>query len=136
MQVDQGLGIGTQFPLFNRYSVALTRFLQLRAPAAKSKAPPISLVAHTRYAGCVGDMPSYDYFTLGGPYSVRGYNIGELAASRRILEAATEIRVPILNKQVRGPCMMVCCESDSRLWIGMMYRRHIWMLIEAVTPWS
>lgn len=34
----------------------------------------------------MGDLPSYDAFTLGGPYSVRGYNMGELGAARNILE--------------------------------------------------
>lgn len=39
-----------------------------------------------RYGGCVGDLPPYDAFTLGGPYSVRGYSMGELGAARRVLE--------------------------------------------------
>jgi len=41
------------------------------------KPPPPVLVLHDRYGGCVGDLPSYDAFTLGGPYSVRGYSMGE-----------------------------------------------------------
>jgi outer membrane protein assembly factor BamA len=46
------------------------------------------LVLHGHYAGCVGDLPSYDAFTLGGPYSVRGYGMGELGASRNVLEVS------------------------------------------------
>ena len=34
----------------------------------------------------MGDLPSYDAFTLGGPYSVRGYNMGEIGAARNIVE--------------------------------------------------
>ncbi|XP_020248514.1 protein TOC75-3, chloroplastic-like [Asparagus officinalis] len=49
-QLDQGLGIGTNFPFFNHRQLTLTRF------------------------------------TLGGPNSVRGYNMGELSACRNILE--------------------------------------------------
>ena len=45
-------------------------------------------------------MASYDAFTLGGPYSVRGFNVGELAACRRFLEAAVELRVPLFGRQV------------------------------------
>jgi hypothetical protein len=30
LQVDQGLGIGTKSPLFNRMTVQLSRFLQVR----------------------------------------------------------------------------------------------------------
>jgi outer membrane protein assembly factor BamA len=47
----------------------------------KRKAPN-TLVLHGRAGNCVGDMASYDYFTLGGPYSVRGYSPGELGACR------------------------------------------------------
>lgn len=45
-------------------------------------------------------MASYDYFTLGGPFSVRGFNVGELAACRRFLEGAVELRVPVLGRHV------------------------------------
>ena len=45
-------------------------------------------------------MASYDAFTLGGPNSVRGFNVGELAACRRFLETAVELRVPVFGRQV------------------------------------
>ncbi|PPD67401.1 hypothetical protein GOBAR_DD35716 [Gossypium barbadense] len=94
-QVDQGLGIGSKFPFFNRHQLTLTRFLQLRqVEEGAGKPPPPVLVLHGHYGGCVGDLPSYDAFTLGGPYSVRGYNMGELGAARNILE---EVR-----KDVKG----------------------------------
>ncbi|XP_061337911.1 protein TOC75, chloroplastic isoform X2 [Gastrolobium bilobum] len=48
----------------------------------------------------LGDLPSYDAFTLGGPYSVRGYNMGEIGAARNILELAAELRVPIKGTHV------------------------------------
>lgn len=100
MQVDQGLGLGTKSPLFNRMTAAMTRFIQLRAPASGSKKPPFSMILHGRVGNTIGDLPVYDAFLLGGPYSVRGYNIGELAACRRFIEAAAELRVPLWgNKQ-------------------------------------
>jgi outer membrane protein assembly factor BamA len=99
-QVDQGLGLGTKSPLFNRMTADLTRFVQLRAPPAGSKNPPITLVAHARLGNTIGDLPTYDAFLLGGPYSVRGYNIGELAACRRFVEGAVEVRVPVKGKQL------------------------------------
>ena len=99
LQVDQGLGLGSKAPLFNRMTAAATRFIQVKAPAANSKAAPITLVIHGRMGNTVGDLPVYDSFLLGGPYSVRGYNIGELAACRRFVEAAVEARVPVLGKQ-------------------------------------
>lgn len=91
MQVDQGLGIGSKFPIFNRHQVQVTRFIQLQ-PEDKINIenPPLVGVLNARYAGCVGDLASYDAFTLGGPYSVRGYNMGELGAARNLLEVSTQ----------------------------------------------
>ncbi|KAE8688679.1 Protein TOC75 [Hibiscus syriacus] len=100
-QVDQGLGIGSKFPFFNRHQLTLTRFLQLKqVEEGADKPPPPVLVLHGHYGGCVGDLPSYDAFTLGGPYSVRGYNMGELGAARNILELGAEIRIPVRNTHV------------------------------------
>uniref|UniRef100_A0A7N0UJ82 Bacterial surface antigen (D15) domain-containing protein n=1 Tax=Kalanchoe fedtschenkoi TaxID=63787 RepID=A0A7N0UJ82_KALFE len=100
-QVDQGLGIGSKFPLFNRHQLTLTKFIQLKdVEEGAGKPPPPVLVLHGHYGGCVGDLPSYDAFTLGGPYSVRGYNMGELGAARNILELAAEIRIPVKNTHV------------------------------------
>ncbi|OVA17813.1 Bacterial surface antigen (D15) [Macleaya cordata] len=100
-QLDQGLGIGSQFPFFNRHQLTLTRFIQLKkVEEGAGKPPPPVLVLHSHYGGCVGDLPSYDAFTLGGPYSVRGYNMGELGACRNILELAAELRIPVRNTHV------------------------------------
>lgn len=93
-QLDQGLGIGSKFPFFNRHQMSMTRFIQLKK-AQNGGGPPPVMVFHGRYGGCVGDLPSYDAFTLGGPYSVRGYNMGELGACRNILELAAELRLPV-----------------------------------------
>ena len=54
----------------------------------------ISWCMFCRYGGCLGDATSYDLLPLGGPYSVRGYQFGELASSRRIFETAAELRLP------------------------------------------
>ncbi|GFZ19853.1 translocon at the outer envelope membrane of chloroplasts 75-III [Actinidia rufa] len=100
-QLDQGLGIGSKFPFFNRHQLTLTRFIQLKkVEEGAGKPPPPVLVLHSHYGGCVGDLPSYDAFTLGGPYSVRGYNMGEIGAARNILELATELRIPVRNTHV------------------------------------
>lgn len=87
--MEQGLGIGSNFPFFNRHQLTLTRFIPLKQveEGIDKSAPPV-LVLHGHYGGCVGDLASYDAFTLGGPYSVRGYNMGELGACRNILEVS------------------------------------------------
>lgn len=69
-QVEQGLGIGSGRPVFNRHSASATRFIALHTPHEASPLPPTVLVAHGRYAGCIGDLPSYEALTLGGPSSV------------------------------------------------------------------
>ncbi|XP_004507162.1 protein TOC75, chloroplastic [Cicer arietinum] len=100
-QVDQGLGVGSNFPFFNRHQLTVTRFFQLKSvEEGAGKPPPPVLVLHGHYGGCVGDLPSYDAFTLGGPYSVRGYNMGEIGAARNILELAAEVRVPVKGTHV------------------------------------
>ncbi|KAJ7980816.1 Protein TOC75-3, chloroplastic [Quillaja saponaria] len=100
-QVDQGIGVGSKFPFFNRHQLTLTRFFQLMSvEEGAGKAPPPVLVLHGRYGGCVGDLPSYDAFILGGPYSVRGYNMGEIGAARNILELAAELRIPVKGTHV------------------------------------
>lgn len=114
LQVDQGLNLQVPLPggrklgfnggLYNRMVGSLTHFMQLPGFKAltdddvwlKRKAPN-TLVLHGRVGNCIGDMASYDYFTLGGPYSVRGYSHGELGACRRFVEAAAEVRVPLKN---------------------------------------
>ncbi|KAL6656827.1 hypothetical protein ACP70R_004607 [Stipagrostis hirtigluma subsp. patula] len=103
-QLDQGLGIGSKNPFFNRHQLSVTKFINLnKREQGAGKPPPAVLTLHGRYAGCVGDLPSYDAFAIGGPHSVRGYQMGELGASRNLLEVATELRVPItvMNKHTQ-----------------------------------
>ncbi|TVU02213.1 hypothetical protein EJB05_52309, partial [Eragrostis curvula] len=98
-QFDQGLGIGSKNPFFNRHQLSVTKFINLnKRKHGAGKPPPAVLTLHGRYAGCVGDLPSYDSFALGGPHSVRGYSMGELGAARNLLEVATELSVPISVK--------------------------------------
>uniref|UniRef100_A0A0E0F1W3 Bacterial surface antigen (D15) domain-containing protein n=1 Tax=Oryza meridionalis TaxID=40149 RepID=A0A0E0F1W3_9ORYZ len=98
-QMGQGLGIGSKNPFFNRHQLTMTKFINLnKQEKGPRKPPPAVLALHGRYAGCVGDLPSYDAFALGGPHSVRGYGMGELGASRNLLEVATELSLPVTVK--------------------------------------
>lgn len=56
--------------------------------------PPASLVLHGSAGNCIGDLASYDSHCLGGPFSVRGLNIGELGTARRFTEVGAELRLP------------------------------------------
>lgn len=58
---------------------------------------PNTLVLHAKVGNILGDVGAYDYFSLGGPYSVRGYNYGEIGAARRYAEVSAEVRLPLKN---------------------------------------
>ncbi|KAL2501814.1 Protein TOC75-3 [Forsythia ovata] len=89
-QFDQGLGIGSKFPFFNRHKLTMTKFCPLKQVEE----------GNGLYGGCVGDLPNHEALTLGGPYSVRGYDTGELGVARHKLELAAEVRIPVKNTYV------------------------------------
>ena len=135
--MDQGLNLVVPLPggrrlgfsggIYNRMVASLTHFMQL--PGLRpltdddvwvQRRAPTTLVLHGRAGNCVGDMASYDYFTLGGPYSVRGYSPGELGACRRFLEAAAEVRLPLrtVSKRLGNGCVYAFAEAGSDLGSG------------------
>lgn len=59
-----------------------------------TQAHTLTLFTHAcmQVGNILGDVGSYDYFSLGGPYSVRGYNYGEIGAARRFAELSAEVR--------------------------------------------
>ncbi len=58
------------------------------------------MVLHAKAGNALGEVAAYDYFSLGGPYSVRGYSHGEIGAARRFLELATEVRRAVVGELV------------------------------------
>eukprot|EP01024_Parvocaulis_polyphysoides_P006314 TRINITY_DN1166_c1_g1_i2.p1 TRINITY_DN1166_c1_g1~~TRINITY_DN1166_c1_g1_i2.p1 ORF type:complete len:573 (-),score=95.89 TRINITY_DN1166_c1_g1_i2:1206-2924(-) len=90
LQVNQGLFGG----LNNRMQISSTRYIKA-VKEGNSGRPPVVWVLHGGAGNVIGDLPPYDAFMLGGPNSVRGYSVGELAACRRYAELSTELRVPI-----------------------------------------
>ena len=93
--VDQSVGLGSGFPIFNKFSAECTRFVQLRPESQKTTRPPPVLVARVKAGHILGNCAAYDAFVLGGPHSCRGYTVGELGAARSVLEYAAELRVPV-----------------------------------------
>lgn len=106
--MDQGLNPSVRLPggrtiglsggIFNRATAAYTKFIE--APFLpklnteqlwKERKAPYTVVLHAKTGNALGDIPPYDYFSLGGPYSVRGYSHGEIGSARRFLELATEV---------------------------------------------
>jgi outer membrane protein assembly factor BamA len=87
--------LGSGFPIYNRFAAESTRFIQLRPESQKTNRPPPVAVVHAKAGHILGNCAAYDAFVLGGPHSCRGYNVGELGASRSFLEYAAELRVPV-----------------------------------------
>jgi outer membrane protein assembly factor BamA len=88
--VDQGIG----YSFFNRATASMTRFIPITKQMVGSNRP-VSLVVHGKIGNCIGDLASFEYFTLGGPFSCRGYKTGELGSARRFFETAVEARCPL-----------------------------------------
>lgn len=96
----------------------MTRFIQLgQVEEGAGKPPPPVLVLHGHYGGCVGDLPSYDAFVLGGPYSVRGYNMGELGAARNIAEVIqqTHETKTVISPKLKKMCLIGSMDCSSVL---------------------
>ncbi|KAL2456834.1 Protein TOC75-3 [Forsythia ovata] len=92
-QFDQGLGIGSKFPFFNRHKLTMTKFCPLKqVEEGNGKPAPPVLVLHGLYGGCVGDLPNHEALTLGGPYSVRGYDTGELGEHGNDLGSSVSVQ--------------------------------------------
>lgn len=76
-----------------------------RATASGTQIIPLNLVRNSGYTDHLvlnlqggvtfGDMPPYTAFNLGGINTIRGYQVGEVAAGRHFLLATAEYRVPI-----------------------------------------
>jgi hypothetical protein len=96
--VNQGIG----FSFFNCFTASMTRFTPIPLPQSLERKLPLSLVLHGKVGNSIGDVASYNYFTLGGPFSCRGFDTGELGSSRRFIEIAAEARYPlnIINGQI------------------------------------
>lgn len=77
--MEQGLGVGSGAPFFNRMEAQATRFLQLTKP--RGKGAPVTFVAHAKLGNTLGDLPAYDAFLLGGPFSGGLRGLGAFWAS-------------------------------------------------------
>merc|ERR1712146_619707 len=94
IELDEGIGLSRQLPIFFRQTVSMTTALPLPNLPVYSTIPA-TLVLHGKLSNCIGDIPPYDYHMLGGPFSVRGFNIGEIGVGCNFHDLATEIRYPL-----------------------------------------
>jgi outer membrane protein insertion porin family len=103
---EQSIPIGSGNIFFNRlrggYSFYIpTRFLRFtkgcQQPNPKGSDCPQLLAFNVQGGTVVGDLPPYEAFILGGANSVRGYEDGDLAASRSFIQATVEYRFPVFS---------------------------------------
>mmetsp|Transcript_503 Transcript_503/g.1644 ORF Transcript_503/g.1644 Transcript_503/m.1644 type:complete len:782 (-) Transcript_503:148-2493(-) len=100
--MDQSVGLGTGTPVFNKASLQMTRFNALKEDWQIDDRPPPTFVWHAYAGNVVGDLAAYDAFTLGGPHSIRGYGVGELGVSRRVVQGCAELRWPLPEPLPKG----------------------------------
>ena len=55
-----------------------------------------SLVLTARGGGKInGDLPEFAAYTLGGPYSLRGFNLADVGSGKGFMSGSAELRIPI-----------------------------------------
>lgn len=103
---EQFIPIGSGSILGNRlrgsYSTylptQLVRFTKgCRAVNPRPADCPQTFAFNVQGGAFLGDLPPYEAFSLGGANSVRGYDEGDLAATRYFVQATVEYRFPIFS---------------------------------------
>ncbi len=84
--LEENIGLGTKS--FGKLHGSLKRFI----PIGKKS----SLVLTARAGGKLhGTMPEFAGYSLGGPYTIRGFNVSEVGVGKGYMLGSAEIRVPI-----------------------------------------
>ncbi|KAG8390703.1 hypothetical protein BUALT_Bualt01G0111100 [Buddleja alternifolia] len=87
MHLDNAVINGMPYQNFHWHEVKVNQTFQLKhVEEGNGKPPPFVLVLNGHYGGYFGAVTTYDAFILEGPRSMRRYGVGELAASRNILQ--------------------------------------------------
>ena len=99
---EQYFPIGRGNVLGTKMQANYTQFIPVKLITASHKTPPNpaesqpeTLAFNVQGGTWVGDLPPYNAFVLGGPFSVRGWDTGAIATSRSYIEASAEYRFPI-----------------------------------------
>lgn len=102
VDTEQFLPVGRGNVLGTRLQANYSQFIPIKLITANHATPPNpaesqpEVFAFNVQGGTyVGDLPPYNAFVLGGPFSVRGWETGAIATSRSYVEASAEYRFPI-----------------------------------------
>ncbi|MDJ0569729.1 MAG: BamA/TamA family outer membrane protein [Pleurocapsa sp. MO_192.B19] len=93
LETDQSIPVGDANILYNRLAANYTQYLPL--PLFGFTEGDRTLVLNFQGGTIIGDLPTYEAFSLGGSSSVRGYGGGELGTGRSFIQATAEYRFPI-----------------------------------------
>ena len=97
-QADQAIPIGTTSAAFTRLNLNYTRFQPLHLWGDD----PQTLIFNVQVGSAIGQLPQYESYNLGGIYSVRGYQLGELGGGRSYLQSSLEFRAPLGSLSLFG----------------------------------
>lgn len=99
---EQFFPVGRASVLGTRFQANYSQYIPIkfitashRTPPNPGEAQPETVALNIKGGTWVGDLPPYNAFVLGGPFSVRGWDTGRIATSRSFVEASAEYRFPI-----------------------------------------
>ncbi len=96
LSTEQSLPIGRGEALGNRLQANYASFIPVNLIKAGADAQLPQVFAFNLQGGTtIGDLAPYNAYVLGGPNSVRGYGVGDVATSRSYFLASAEYRFPI-----------------------------------------
>ena len=94
--VGQGNVLGTKFQGAYRYYIPVKWITAShKTPPNAGQAQPETIALEVQGGTWVGDLPPYNAFALGGPFSTRGWDTGAIGSGRSFLAASAEYRFPI-----------------------------------------
>ena len=94
--IDTSIPVGDSSIAFGRFSGKFNQFIPLNLFGFAEG--PRTLIFDLQAGTMVGDVPPYEAYTMGGAFTVRGYNNGELGSGSSFGIAAAEYRFPIANE--------------------------------------
>jgi outer membrane protein insertion porin family len=99
---EQYFPVGKASVLGTRFQANYSQYIPVKLITGSHKTPPNpgesqpeTVALNVSGGTWAGDLPPYNAFVLGGPFSVRGWDTGGIATSRSFIEATAEYRFPI-----------------------------------------
>lgn len=97
--LDQSIPVGDANVFYSRPTANFTQYLPLNF--IRVGETPSTLLFNLQGGTLLGDAPPYEAFTLGGPGSVRGYGLGEMASPQTYLQTTVEYRAPFAALSIK-----------------------------------